>query len=57
MPSSLLEEHRHMARAQIPAAPNELDKASMILSLQGLAGGTLVWWLTHEVGDYDDFAS
>jgi hypothetical protein len=29
----------------------------MILSLQGLTGGTLVWSLTHAVGVYSDFAS
>ena len=41
----------------IPAAPDALDTASIILSLQGLAKGMLVWWLTHEVGVYGDFAS
>ena len=28
----------------------------MILSLQGLAGGMLGWWLTCEVGIHGDFA-
>ena len=48
MPSPLLDEHRHTARHD-PNRAQWLDKASMILSLRGLAGGTLVWWLTHEV--------
>jgi uncharacterized membrane protein YkvA (DUF1232 family) len=46
IPPSLLAEHRQAAMAQQPRPMSWVGAAS-ILGLWGLAGGVLVWWLTH----------
>jgi uncharacterized membrane protein YkvA (DUF1232 family) len=47
IPPSLLEEHRHAALARHQPRPMSWVGAAIILSLWGLAGGAVVWWLTH----------
>ena len=47
IPPSLLEEHRHAALARHQPHPMSWVGVAIILSLWGLAGGAVVWWLTH----------
>jgi uncharacterized membrane protein YkvA (DUF1232 family) len=47
MPPSLLEEHRQAAMARRQPRPRSWVGAAMILSLWGLAGGAMLWWLTQ----------
>jgi uncharacterized membrane protein YkvA (DUF1232 family) len=47
IPPSLLEEHRQAALARHQSRPMSWVGAAIILGLWGLAGGAIVWWLTH----------
>jgi uncharacterized membrane protein YkvA (DUF1232 family) len=47
IPPFLLEEHRQAALARHQPRPMSWVGAAIILSLWGLAGGAVVWWLTH----------
>jgi hypothetical protein len=56
MPSSMLEAPRQAARVRHQPRLMSWRGVSMVLTLWGLARGTMVWWLTHKVGLYDNFA-
>jgi uncharacterized membrane protein YkvA (DUF1232 family) len=45
IPPLLLEEHRQAAMARHQPRPMSWVGAAIILSLWGLAGGAMVWWL------------
>jgi uncharacterized membrane protein YkvA (DUF1232 family) len=45
IPPSVLEEHRQAAMARHQPRPMSWVGAAIILSLWGLAGGAMVWWL------------
>jgi uncharacterized membrane protein YkvA (DUF1232 family) len=45
IPPPLLEEHRQAAMARHQLRPSSWVGAALILSLWGLAGGAIVWWL------------
>ena len=47
IPPWLLEEHRQAAMAGRQQCPRSWVGAAIILSLWGLAGGAMVWWLMH----------
>jgi uncharacterized membrane protein YkvA (DUF1232 family) len=47
IPPFLLEEHRQAAMARDQPRPMSWVGAAIILGLWGLAGGAMVWWLTH----------
>jgi uncharacterized membrane protein YkvA (DUF1232 family) len=47
IPPWLLEEHRQAAMARRQQRPRSWVGAAIILSLWGLAGGAMVWWLMH----------
>ena len=47
LPPPLLEEHRQAAMARHKPRPISWVGAALILGLWGLAGGVMVWWLTH----------
>jgi uncharacterized membrane protein YkvA (DUF1232 family) len=47
IPPPLLEEHRQAAMARPQSRPMSWVGAAIILGLWGLAGGAVVWWLTH----------
>ena len=56
IPPFILEEHRHAAIARHQPRPQRWVGVAIILSLWGLAGGVMIWWLMHEVSLCDDFA-
>jgi uncharacterized membrane protein YkvA (DUF1232 family) len=45
IPPPLLEEHRQAAMARHQPRPSSWVGAALILSLWGLVGGAIVWWL------------
>jgi uncharacterized membrane protein YkvA (DUF1232 family) len=47
IPPSLFDEHRQAAMVRHQPRPMSWLGAAIILSLWGLAGGAIVWWLTQ----------
>jgi uncharacterized membrane protein YkvA (DUF1232 family) len=47
IPPSLFEEHRQAAMMRHQQRPRSWVGATIILSLWGLVGGVMVWWLTQ----------
>lgn len=49
IPPSLLEEHRHAAMVRQLSHPVSWVGTAIIMSLWGIAGGAMIWWLAPHV--------